>query len=64
MKIIGAVFDGAREGMDGTSRISRSLKIILKICFISSIPQMTTCSHKSCLPPRVTNVIPMLAEVI
>lgn len=33
MKIIGAVFDGAREGMDDTSWISRSLKIILKICF-------------------------------
>jgi hypothetical protein len=62
-KIIGAIFNSARERMDGTSWISWSLKIILKNCFILPIPQMPTCSHKSCLSPRVRNSIPMLVEV-
>jgi hypothetical protein len=63
-KIIGAIFDSAKEGLNDTSWISWFLKIILKNCFISPIPQMPTSSHKSCLPPRVKNGFPMLVKVI
>jgi len=46
-KIIGAIFDSAREGLNDTSWINYSLKIILKNCFISPISQMPTSSHES-----------------
>jgi len=56
-------FNGHDELLDYISWIIRSLEPFFKNSFVSPCPQMPTCSHERCLPPRVDNSIPSFTEV-
>jgi len=48
-------FNGPNEILDDITWIIWSLKSFFKNSFVSPSPQMSSCNHESCLPPKLRN---------